>query len=104
YPLTRLPPRATRFPYTTLFRSKVCRKPVANGFVRLGLGNGRRPAPFGNDVSGRAGQKDFTATSSLNLSTRGLGDGQRLEENNGRSEEHTSELQSPDHLVCRLLL
>src|SRR6266496_5162035 len=62
--MIRRPPRSTRFPYTTLFRSPGDREPV------------------------RAGQ--------------GLGGGGA--EPLGRSEEHTSELQSRRELVCRLLL
>src|SRR5258708_27771483 len=76
--MIRRPPRSTLFPYTTLFRSEL------PGVV----------APR-HDAPGRE----------LNLmpsgaSRRGDGKGPFIP----RSEEHTSELQSPDHLVCRLLL
>src|SRR5437870_11394648 len=69
--MTRLPPRSTLFPYTTLFRSlgaSQSAQVVAEG-TRKEVGGRRRP------VSAFA-----------------------------RSEEHTSELQSRGHLVCRLLL
>src|SRR2546422_7330194 len=74
--MIRRPPRSTLFPYTTLFRSSRRFQPA-----------GRR-APGG----GRAGG-----------ARRGL-DGPRHERPRQRSEEHTSELQSRLHLVCRLLL
>src|SRR5258708_12273473 len=74
--MIRRPPRSTLFPYTTLFRSL---SPPA-----------RPPAsPPDHDCS--------------NLARRHTCPGRgRFEQS--RSEEHTSELQSPDHLVCRLLL
>src|SRR5438552_8625156 len=74
--MIRRPPRSTLFPYTTLFRSWF----GTNKLV---------PYWFGTDV----GERNLL----------GLG----ISINNNiiyRSEEHTSELQSPDHLVCRLLL
>src|SRR5258708_21294940 len=73
--MIRRPPRSTLFPYTTLFRSGRPRRPGRRQ-QRRGRADGRDPRRR------RAG-----------------GRGGRL-----RSEEHTSELQSPDHLVCRLLL
>src|SRR5258708_26319465 len=72
--MIRRPPRSTLFPYTTLFRS---------------LDGRRRRARLRPPRSRRGG--------GLRQTARGL----RPE---ARSEEHTSELQSPDHLVCRLLL
>src|SRR5437879_10822116 len=76
--LLRRPPRSTLFPYTTLFRSS-----VAEG--DLGLPSELVSGP--SDVQGAA---------------HGSGGLRRVEED--RSEEHTSELQSPMYLVCRLLL
>src|SRR5947208_6320857 len=78
------PPRSTLFPYTTLFRSRssALRQSRARP-DRVAAGRRLLPRP----PAARAG-KDL----------RGAGDLSR------RSEEHTSELQSPDHLVCRLLL
>src|SRR5258708_12238751 len=76
--MIRRPPRSTLFPYTTLFRS-----PETNG-----------PAPpdFGAARADSFHQVVMPETlfGWLNVTPR--------------SEEHTSELQSPDHLVCRLLL
>src|SRR5258708_11825964 len=73
--MIRRPPRSTLFPYTTLFRSDILWETIRNKFLsRKQHANSNRQ--YLND-----GLIHFT-----------------------RSEEHTSELQSPDHLVCRLLL
>src|SRR5687768_17747633 len=75
--LRRRPPRSTLFPYTTLFRSD---------------------RPYLSDYTMRDGGAMVTAASfqtTLDF---------QVSENRGRSEEHTSELQSRLHLVCRLLL
>src|SRR2546422_6097573 len=76
--MIRRPPRSTLFPYTTLFRSP---HPAAPRAARAGAGAGAAdcdpPRPRG--AEGRRGARH-------------------------RSEEHTSELQSRLHLVCRLLL
>src|SRR5258708_11057345 len=86
--MIRRPPRSTLFPYTTLFRSpfdpRALEKIVA------------MPVPHRNDVQVHANV--IFAVEKL----RELSDRQAV--THGRSEEHTSELQSPDHLVCRLLL
>src|SRR2546427_8375439 len=80
--MIRRPPRSTLFPYTTLFRSQA----VPPGRAR---GCGRDLRPSRREARGaRRGQ---------------LRDGLRRA-NRGRSEEHTSELQSQSNLVCRLLL
>src|SRR3712207_8155767 len=90
--MIRRPPRSTLFPYTTLFRSLLrppARRPTAPGrghqgapavHVGLGLELGAPDllAHAGRQLLGRAGLQ--------------------------RSEEHTSELQSRQYLVCRLLL
>src|SRR5690349_22040967 len=97
--MIRLPPRPTLFPYTTLFRSpKRCasspRAPRGRRRERVGpLALRRQPAPLLGElrrprlVVGRAALQQG-------------GPGRRA----GRSEEHTSELQSRRDLVCRLLL
>src|SRR5258708_26276717 len=82
--MIRRPPRSTLFPYTTLFRSPAlgCDAGLAGlhqcdaGYIqsRARLSAGRGTCPTISPLDNR------------------------------RSEEHTSELQSPDHLVCRLLL
>src|SRR5258708_13070569 len=83
--MIRRPPRSTLFPYTTLFRS-VLRARVEGGqpraceeVVHLGL----------HRVHGAGRGQGLVALGKAAAQ---------------RSEEHTSELQSPDHLVCRLLL
>src|SRR2546426_5412053 len=77
--MIRRPPRSTLFPYTTLFRS-VPRLRAASGPLRGCLGAADRRVPV--RAPGRRGNRDRSR----------------------RSEEHTSELQSPCNLVCRLLL
>src|SRR5258708_18429360 len=88
--MIRRPPRSTLFPYTTLFRSDhgyACRRgdQLLHGF----LPRMNRPS---------AGRVAAAARLTYNPS------GRRCADILKRSEEHTSELQSPDHLVCRLLL
>src|SRR5258708_13177530 len=83
--MIRRPPRSTLFPYTTLFRSASC--PVATDTVIQELGN--------VSVDASAGWLTGVIANDATKGARA----RRL-----RSEEHTSELQSPDHLVCRLLL
>src|SRR5256885_13275141 len=97
--MIRRPPRSTLFPYTTLFRSQSFRRgpPVAAG--RRGR---RRPEPFPRTDRGRTAP----VVTDEGLHRRPA----RRRELDGtdrywrRSEEHTSELQSPCNLVCRLLL
>src|SRR5947208_7458045 len=87
--MTRHPPRSTVFPYTTLFRSRSIRRVTRALIQKRGRAGvraliiGERPPDLG------AVRVDMI----LYLAGRRV-----------RSEEHTSELQSPDHLVCRLLL
>src|SRR5258708_17707383 len=80
--MIRRPPRSTLFPYTTLFRSRDGR-----------VGNSEHPQHSGYSYQERSPIYVRPGDWSLNLQCRCA-----------RSEEHTSELQSPDHLVCRLLL
>src|SRR5258708_30329741 len=87
--MIRRPPRSTLFPYTTLFRSGKADIDRAAQHLLL-------DAELAGDLAHllekfRRGQLRLAALLAL-----------RVER--GRSEEHTSELQSPDHLVCRLLL
>src|SRR5258708_19898591 len=82
--MIRRPPRSTLFPYTTLFRSG---RRFLEDRRRLDVGRGGGgPQARPDDVRHRQSQPRFVWRTS------------------SRSEEHTSELQSPDHLVCRLLL
>src|SRR3712207_8498678 len=92
--MIRRPPRSTLFPYTTLFRSA---RPLGDG---LGCDEARGV---------RRGVDDLAA-GVLMLPVAGVGDGENLsaralaDQIHRRSEEHTSELQSRQYLVCRLLL
>src|SRR5690348_17712514 len=82
--MIRPPPRSTLFPYTTLFRSLhgVVREVLARFFAEVGFVFGDQLFP-----TARRNRGVFSDSEALL-----------------RSEEHTSELQSPVHLVCRLLL
>src|SRR5258708_8426171 len=77
--MIRRPPRSTLFPYTTLFRS-------AQELIGTERHEKRRDIEEHHRARGRR-QKQAA-----------------IDQHEFRSEEHTSELQSPDHLVCRLLL
>src|SRR5258708_12241750 len=74
--MIRRPPRSTLFPYTTLFRSRL------EGRIAV-------PQQYRNGPGRRVDHREVWYPVAVEI---------------GRSEEHTSELQSPDHLVCRLLL
>src|SRR2546426_1954076 len=95
--MIRRPPRSTLFPYTTLFRSDL----VAVRDVSLSVGVGEVVALIGGNGAGKT--TTLRAITGLLPLRRGRIelDGERVD---GRSEEHTSELQSPCNLVCRLLL
>src|SRR5438445_3847708 len=79
------PPRSTLFPYTTLFRSP------------------RRSGPWVCEIRGASPSTPRAAGSTSRMSSRPLG-GSKEKRHGFRSEEHTSELQSRQYLVCRLLL
>src|SRR5256885_11948031 len=83
--MIRRPPRSTLFPYTTLFRSL---------FVTKGLRQRLEAAHAGHFLD--TVDQQSGARVSQHKNERGRG--------GRRSEEHTSELQSPCNLVCRLLL
>src|SRR5947199_7236745 len=102
--MQRRPPRSTLFPYTTLFRSETVRNNVvilieATNLLAM---PGRQVATAGSrldpsEVAGIDDPKDIQKAIDANF-TAFVGYA------HGRSEEHTSELQSLRHLVCRLLL
>src|SRR3712207_7153525 len=93
--MIRRPPRSTLFPYTTLFRSGP-RDPVPPNVAVL-LSGGR--AEF------RHPQSSAIHDQALALAPEGAVDiDTEYTKRAGRSEEHTSELQSRQYLVCRLLL
>src|SRR5258708_22210466 len=78
--MIRRPPRSTLFPYTTLFRSKITQ--LDEVFAH----QSQHDSEFDKQQHADAHRTDVDSDAEH------------------RSEEHTSELQSPDHLVCRLLL
>src|SRR5256885_12891343 len=80
--MIRRPPRSTLFPYTTLFRSTICFSMLAAAFVSA--------VRYALSGSLRAWHDGLAASRRVPLELR--------------SEEHTSEPQSPCNLVCRLLL
>src|SRR5947208_3943824 len=82
--MSRPPPSSTLFPYTTLFRSLL----GVTVDAIAGVTAGRAMGPI-------------VARYVLLIAAIAVVQGDRRDQ---RSEEHTSELQSPDHLVCRLLL
>src|SRR3712207_8217170 len=91
--MIRRPPRSTLFPYTTLFRSSWSSRGSASSSSEDG--SGRSAAPGGASVTGvwsyqSDGMRKLLSSRLISASTR--------------SEEHTSELQSRQYLVCRLLL
>src|SRR5258708_29074867 len=88
--MIRRPPRSTLFPYTTLFRSSTALMLWSRTWLASRHGTG---SLAGFVVAILA--KRPAASNGLNHPSAHV----RV-----RSEEHTSELQSPDHLVCRLLL
>src|SRR5690348_17411198 len=92
--MIRRPPRSTLFPYTTLFRS--------NGLTELMVVSAVEAAPA---LQVRRISLNFAVLRSVFARAEELGAGPVLRIwHRVRSEEHTSELQSPVHLVCRLLL
>src|SRR5256885_7522044 len=88
--MIRRPPRSTLFPYTTLFRSRLATV-------------GEMASLLSHELTQPLVAISSYATGSLNM--LGSDDGAAGSAGNeARSEEHTSELQSPCNLVCRLLL
>src|SRR5688572_31598685 len=87
--MIRPPPRSTLFPYTTLFRSTHVEVVTDHPFEERPPGGGPVEHPGVGD---------------LELTERQLVDVAGAPVDVGRSEEHTSELQSQSNLVCRLLL
>src|SRR3712207_6934178 len=95
--MIRRPPRSTLFPYTTLFRSLV-RVTIAGD----GLFYGHGPILMHGDVGiGQGKQDDAPRVAHRDCRRDVLGEKELFDP---RSEEHTSELQSRQYLVCRLLL
>src|SRR3712207_8903427 len=87
--MIRRPPRSTLFPYTTLFRSR-------SGVTGISVTHTPRASWTAAAIAGGCA---LLAISPIALAPKGPSD-----DGFSRSEEHTSELQSRQYLVCRLLL
>src|SRR5256885_11121223 len=92
--MIRRPPRSTLFPYTTLFRSLL----VDHRWARVGSSNLNVSSLLGNYELDLFAECNHLAAALAQQFLRDLASSRE------RSEEHTSELQSPCNLVCRLLL
>src|SRR5256885_8530837 len=92
--MIRQPPRSTLFPYTTLFRSRRRLR------TATGTGRGRPVAP--SSACAAPAQRGHVPTGPVTDVRPGCS--RAALRRRRRSEEHTSELQSPCNLVCRLLL
>src|SRR3712207_8983676 len=100
--MIRRPPRSTLFPYTTLFRSReraelLAREQAARNEAEALYDQARRATAARDDVLGVVSHDLRNPLSAITMCASAL-----LE--SPRSEEHTSELQSRQYLVCRLLL
>src|SRR5689334_24156042 len=93
--MIRRPPRSTLFPYTTLFRSR--------GYVCLARA-GEAGSIGASCQTVRKARTNGLSVGNLDRTVIVVPDGVRAVAARLRSEEHTSELQSQFHLVCRLLL
>src|SRR5256885_8010055 len=91
--MIRRPPRSTLFPYTTLFRS-----------IKWQLSLSEEGEAAGLDARRAEAARSAIATELQNFARELVASLRFYQEQPGRSEEHTSELQSPCNLVCRLLL
>src|SRR2546422_4446143 len=89
--MIRRPPRSTLFPYTTLFRSPTVRAPP----TAIPAASPRQRRRYARYKSSSAGNPLIAPARPIHTPAR---------PSRRRSEEHTSELQSRLHLVCRLLL
>src|SRR5258708_29637507 len=87
--MIRRPPRSTLFPYTTLFRSGSCARPREE----LGRAESERATAHLHDPGDRKSTRLNSSHQIISYAVFCL-----------KKKKHTSELQSPDHLVCRLLL
>src|SRR2546426_7205041 len=88
--MIRRPPRSTLFPYTTLFRSRQTQRNCWHHSHGRSSGGSERNSIWLNPRPHRNASRLAPFTRAVSM--------------NRRSEEHTSELQSPCNLVCRLLL
>src|SRR5256885_12245102 len=94
--MIRRPPRSTLFPYTTLFRSS----------AKSSVGQHTWPSPIVTGLAHHRHRRNQSAIRRPNARRKWIGERGAHRAGGGEveSEEHTSELQSPCNLVCRLLL
>src|SRR2546426_8593031 len=112
--MIRRPPRSTLFPYTTLFRSRIPRRRGAASEGGRATDQGNDRARGGGGGGARASRTQGSRASGARAGHHHAVPGRRhgtsapardtVVRQVRRSEEHTSELQSPCNLVCRLLL
>src|SRR3712207_8324158 len=96
--MIRRPPRSTLFPYTTLFRSKIGDIVEKGDFIADGPSMEKGEMALGqNPIVAYMTWEGYNFEDAVIMS-------ERLVKEDVRSEEHTSELQSRQYLVCRLLL
>src|SRR5256885_16388332 len=102
--MIRRPPRSTLFPYTTLFRSREHRARIdtaLHGYERLGHGRMELGSRVALDLHQRRLMRQPGPVGTIRRhGVEAVGDDEKVR--GERSEEHTSELQSPCNLVCRL--
>src|SRR2546430_4439843 len=100
--MIRRPPRSTLFPYTTLFRSRDDIDDAAgHGRAGLVVGRGALGARPAEAEAGHEVDDDAQRGGGAEHRVRHI---EKSRDEDERSEEHTSELQSQSNLVCRLLL
>src|SRR3712207_8027761 len=97
--MIRRPPRSTRFPYTTLFRSRERECVIVSRCTRDITAVEREGRIVGGEAGGTGDASDVRPYDARRPWQRPLDPEERP-----RSEEHTSELQSRQYFVCRLLL
>src|SRR3712207_8294861 len=102
--MIRRPPRSTLFPYTTLFRSTLISE-IANTLEETGV----RPQSVKLEITESVVMENIETATEMLRQMRALGVQLAIDDfgtgysSLSRSEEHTSELQSRQYLVCRLL-
>src|SRR3712207_7396358 len=102
--MIRRPPRSTLFPYTTLFRSYRCEAGELAHAGEAAVGADRESRPHFVPAVARPVDRAAHGTILLDEPLHGGPHDQPKSRILPRSEEHTSELQSRQYLVCRLLL
>src|SRR3712207_9115662 len=102
--MIRRPPRSTHFPYTTLFRSASLAARNAAQTVQKNLHGGASwcKSDSESNINGRLAESERCPSIAQAPVRHNLNTIRHFRRSTGRSEEHTSELQSRQYLVCRL--